>query len=305
MRLAEMPATAGAKLAYCVYTRDFDRTINATALDSVLGVAGAVERSAHEEAWSAFQAALQSWRIKAQIEDSPTAGALVASDVTAACADTVVTLLLDQSGSMRGEKIVLAAAAVNIAQDFLLNLGCAVEILGFTTTSWKGGESRSAWVRAMKPSLPGRLCDLLHIIYRTADDVRTDRGGWDPKPMLRPNLLKENVDGEALEWAAERLRACPQKRKILVVVSDGAPVDDSTLNENEFSILERHLREVIAGLKAAGQVEIVAIGIGHDVTRYYETAIVVQTPDNLADEMIALLRRLLATVPQLPTVTLQ
>ena len=302
-RPTQMPVTEGTNLAYRVYTREFDRIVDAAELDSVLGAVGAVGQKAHEEAWEAFQEALQGWRVRAHLEALETAKVLSATISPSTRADTVVTLLLDQSGSMRGQNILLAAAAIDVAQDFLRNLGCAVEVLGFTTMTWHGGKSRQKWLRAMGPPLPGRLCDLLHIIYRKADDLRTSGAGWAFKPMLRPHLLKENVDGEALEWAADRLRSCLQTRKILLVVSDGAPVDDSTLKANQPLILERHLRRVIAGLKVEGKIETAAIGIGHDVTRYYETAIVVQTPDNLAEDMISLLQRLLATPPA-PAVTM-
>ena len=190
--------------------------------------------------------------------------------------------------------MLLAAAAVDIAQDFLRNLGCAVEILGFTTTSWKGGKSREKWRREDKPPWPGRLCDLLHVIYRDAEDPRTSAGAWNFQPMLHPDLPKENVDGEALEWAAGRLRVQNRGRKILLVISDGAPVDDSTLHDNDPGILERHLREVITNLMAEGRIEIAAIGIGHDVTRYYEQATMIKSAEDLGEELIALLQAILS-----------
>jgi cobaltochelatase CobT len=172
-----------------------------------------------------------------------------------------------------------------------------VEVLGFTTATWKGGRSRARWLREGRPYRPGRLCDLLHIVYRSPDDPRASSGGWTFKPMLRPDLLKENVDGEAVTWAASRLLARERPRKLLLAISDGAPVDDSTLMANGPSILDDHLRSVLAEIDRAGRIRTAAVGIGFDVSRYYAVSATVTTPDDLGGAAIVLLERtLLGTV---------
>jgi cobaltochelatase CobT len=198
--------------------------------------------------------------------------------------DTVVTLLLDNSGSMRGRPIMVAACCADILARTLERCGVKVEILGFTTRAWKGGHSREAWLNAMKPPLPGRLNDLRHIIYKSAD-APWRRARRNLGLMMREGLLKENIDGEALTWAHERLLARPEQRRILMMISDGAPVDDSTLSVNSGSYLERHLRQVIHEIEARSPVELLAIGIGHDVTRYYRRAVTVTDAEELAGVM--------------------
>ena len=183
--------------------------------------------------------------------------------------DTVVSLLIDNSGSMRGRPIAIAAICADILARTLERCGVATEVLGFTTRGWKGGQSREAWLAAGRPPNPGRLNDLRHIVYKRADEpyrhARRNLG-----LMMREGLLKENIDGEALLWAHNRLIARPEERRILMVISDGAPVDDSTASANGGSYLERHLRQVIEWIEKESPVELIAIGIGHDVTRYYE-----------------------------------
>jgi cobaltochelatase CobT len=195
--------------------------------------------------------------------------------------DTVVTLLLDNSGSMRGRPIMVAAMCADILARTLERVGVKTEILGFTTKAWKGGQSREAWVRAGKPAGPGRLNDLRHIIYKAADNPWR-RAHKNLGLMMREGLLKENIDGEALQWAYSRLVGRPEQRKILMVISDGAPVDDSTLSVNSGHYLENHLRKVIADIEGAHRVELVAIGIGHDVTRYYRRALTLIDVEHLA-----------------------
>ena len=182
--------------------------------------------------------------------------------------DTVVSLLIDNSGSMRGRPIAVAAMSADILARTLERCGVKVEILGFTTRAWKGGQSREAWLRAGKPGSPGRLNDLRHIVYKPAD-APWRRARRSLGLMLREGLLKENIDGEAILWAHHRLTGRPEQRRILMVISDGAPVDDSTLSANPGNYLERHLREVIGWVETRSDVELLAIGIGHDVTRYY------------------------------------
>jgi cobaltochelatase CobT len=198
--------------------------------------------------------------------------------------DTVVTLLLDNSGSMRGRPIMVAACCADILARTLERCGVKVEILGFTTRAWKGGHSREEWLNAMKPPLPGRLNDLRHIIYKSAD-APWRRARRNLGLMMREGLLKENIDGEALAWAHNRLLARPEQRRILMMISDGAPVDDSTLSVNSGSYLERHLRQVIQEIETRSPVELLAIGIGHDVTRYYRRAVTVTDAEELADVM--------------------
>jgi len=198
--------------------------------------------------------------------------------------DTVVTLLLDNSGSMRGRPIMVAACCADILARTLERCGVKVEILGFTTRAWKGGHSREEWLNALKPPLPGRLNDLRHIIYKAAD-APWRRSRRNLGLMMREGLLKENIDGEALTWTHNRLLARPEQRRILMMISDGAPVDDSTLSVNSGSDLERHLRQVIEEIETRSSVELLAIGIGHDVTRYYRRAVTVTDAEELAGVM--------------------
>ncbi len=198
--------------------------------------------------------------------------------------DTVVTLLLDNSGSMRGRPITVAATCADILARTLERCGVKVEILGFTTRAWKGGQSREAWLQAGKPVAPGRLNDLRHIIYKAAD-APWRRARRNLGLMMREGLLKENIDGEALDWAHQRLLARQEQRKILMMISDGAPVDDSTLSVNPGNYLERHLRQVIEEIETRSPVELIAIGIGHDVTRYYRRAVTIVDAEELAGAM--------------------
>jgi cobaltochelatase CobT len=198
--------------------------------------------------------------------------------------DTVVTLLLDNSGSMRGRPIMVAACCADILARTLERCGVKVEILGFTTKAWKGGQSREEWLAAGKPPTPGRLNDLRHIIYKTAD-APWRRSKNSLALMMREGLLKENIDGEALAWAHSRLVGRPEQRRILMMISDGAPVDDSTLSVNSGSYLEQHLRQVIHEIETRSPVELIAIGIGHDVTRYYRRAVTITDASELAGAM--------------------
>ena len=199
--------------------------------------------------------------------------------------DTVVTILIDNSGSMRGRPISIAAISADIMARTLERCGVKTEILGFTTRAWKGGQSRENWLAAGRPGTPGRLNDLRHIIYKKADEpwrrARKSLG-----LMMREGLLKENIDGEALQWAHNRLIGRPEERKILMVISDGAPVDDSTLSVNNGAYLERHLRQMIGWIESKSPVELCAIGIGHDVTRYYSKAVTIMDAEQLGGTMV-------------------
>jgi len=205
--------------------------------------------------------------------------------------DTVVTLLIDNSGSMRGRPITVAAMCGDILARTLERCAVKVEVLGFTTRAWKGGQARERWVQDGKPRNPGRLNDLRHIIYKSAD-APWRRARKNLGLMLREGLLKENIDGEALLWAYRRLISRPEHRRILMVISDGAPVDDSTLSVNPGNYLEKHLREVIREIEARNQVELIAIGIGHDVTRYYRRAVTIVDAEELGGTVMKKLAEL-------------
>ena len=200
--------------------------------------------------------------------------------------DTIVTLLIDNSGSMRGRPITIAAICADILSRTLERCSVKVEILGFTTKNWKGGQSRELWNKKSKPKTPGRLNDLRHIIYKSADSqwrqVKNNLG-----LMLKEGLLKENIDGEAISWAFNRVKKRKEERKILMVISDGAPVDDSTLSVNSGDFLEKHLKKMVKFIENKTDIEILAIGIGHDVSRYYNRAIKITDVNELGDVMIS------------------
>ena len=210
--------------------------------------------------------------------------------------DTVVTLLIDNSGSMRGRPITIAALSADILARTLERCAVKVEILGFTTRDWKGGLSRRDWLNAGRPASPGRLNDLRHIIYKPAH-LRLNRTRRNLGLMLKDGLLKENIDGEAVLWAYQRLLARGEQRKILMVISDGAPVDDSTLSTNSGGYLDAHLREIITRIEQEGRVEMLAIGIGHDVTRYYSRAVTLHDAGQLGDTMLTEITRLFTKKP--------
>ena len=212
--------------------------------------------------------------------------------------DTVVTLLIDNSGSMRGRPITIAAICADILSRTLERCSVKVEILGFTTKNWKGGQSREAWNKNGKPKTPGRLNDLRHIIYKGADthwrQAKSNIG-----LMLKEGLLKENIDGEAITWAFNRLKKRKEERKILMVISDGAPVDDSTLSVNSGDFLEKHLKKMVKFIEEKTEIEILAIGIGHDVSRYYDRAIKITDVNELGDVMVSQLSSLFDTKAKL------
>ncbi len=211
--------------------------------------------------------------------------------------DTVVTLLLDNSGSMRGRPISIAAICADVLARTLERCQVKVEILGFTTRAWKGGQAREKWLQSGRPQVPGRLNDLRHIIYKSAD-APWRRARENLGLMMKEGLLKENIDGEALEWAHRRLAGRHEARKVLMVISDGAPVDDSTLSVNPANYLDKHLHDVIAMVERRRAVELIAIGIGHDVTKYYNRAVTITDVDQLAGAMTEQLAALFDTDPR-------
>lgn len=243
---------------YDVFTTRFDRAVTSDQLSDAINEPEPEQAETTERRWPECLALAQRWE---------TAEAETGAHIRALAAEPVaVTLLVDQSGSLRDDKIIRVAAAVRLAARALQDAGAETEVLGFTTIGWHGGQSRKAWRAAGQPKRPGRLCDLLHIIYAAAGEPWSDER---LKPMLRPDLLRENVDGEALLWALKRIRTSGRPRKIIVVVSDGAPVDDATLLANDDSILWRHLQAVLKQLHADADVELVAVGVGVDVSDWY------------------------------------
>ena len=312
-------AAAAAPPDYHVFTREFDEVVDAGELcraEELLRCRAALDRQTEPlrgivgrlanrllRLLQAQQARSWHFDLEEGLLDTSRLARIVADprhplsykrEVDSDFRDTVVSLLLDNSGSMRGRPISTAAICADLLARTLERCGVGVEILGFTTRAWKGGESRQKWAAGGRvPARPGRLNDLRHIIYKSADaPLRRTRRNLGL--MLREGLLKENIDGEALEWAHARLAVRPERRRILLVISDGAPIDDSTLAVNRAGFLERHLREVIARIERDGAVELLAIGIGHDVTRYYRRAVTINSPDQLADALMDQLTTLFA-----------
>jgi cobaltochelatase CobT len=313
---AEAKDDGRAEAAYKVFTHQFDEVVGAEELcdptelerlrafldQQLQSLSSIVSRLANKlqrrllaqqnRAWTfdLEEGVLDAARLTRVIID-PTAPLSFKQEEDTAFRDTVVTLLLDNSGSMRGRAIMVAAVCADILARTLERCGVKVEILGFTTRAWKGGQSRDAWIKAGKPPQPGRLNDLRHIVYKAAD-APWRRARKNLGLMMREGLLKENIDGEALLWAHNRLIGRPEQRRILMVISDGAPVDDSTLSVNSGHYLERHLRSVIAEIESASPVELTAIGIGHDVTRYYRRAVTIVDVEQLGGVMVEKLAEL-------------
>ena len=299
-----------ANFDYKVYTEEFDEIVSATDLcdddeltrlraylDSQLtGLQGIVTKLANRLQRRLMAQQNRSWNFDqeeglldaarlARVVISPGHSLSYKVEQEQEFKDTIVTLLIDNSGSMRGRPISIAAISADIMARTLERCGVKVEILGFTTRAWKGGQGREKWLANGKPAQPGRLNDLRHIIYKKADEpMRRARKGLGL--MMREGLLKENIDGEALLWAHSRLLARPEDRRILMVISDGAPVDDSTLSVNSAGYLEQHLRKVIDWIEKQSPVQLVAIGIGHDVTRYYKRAVTIMDVEQLGGTII-------------------
>ncbi|HEX4301446.1 MAG TPA: hypothetical protein VHZ78_01540 [Rhizomicrobium sp.] len=280
---------------YRIYTTQFD--IEATGNTVQELAAKQTDAGAFRRNVALFDAAMQDWRVAAGLAGMASLERLSRARDGRPLENTVVSLLVDHSGSMRGQRAIYVLALVELLTDHLLRLGARVEVLGYTTRSWHGGLSRKAWIKAGQPKNPGRLCDLLHIVYRDADES-IPFAGWALRNLLRDDLLKENIDGEAVLWAGARLRRRPEKRKILIGISDGAPVDDSTLMENGPHILDNHMREVIAELAAAGDIEALGIGIDYDLTRYYRSFVQVSSIADYADRLLPFLEAAFASKPE-------
>ncbi|MEC8100574.1 MAG: cobalamin biosynthesis protein CobT [Pseudomonadota bacterium] len=297
------------KSLYKVYTSKFDSMVNAVSLSdsqeiiklrkqldkqtdkldkTITILANKLQRKllAKQKRWWEFdleEGVLDSGKL-ARVIISPDNSLSYKKEAEADFKDTIVSLLIDNSGSMRGRPITIAAISTDILVKTLERCGVKVEVLGFTTKTWKGGRARDLWIKNNKPDRPGRLNELLHIIYKHADQpIRRSKQNFGI--MLKEGLLKENIDGEALEWAFKRILYRPEKRKILMVISDGAPVDDSTLSSNDGSLLDMHLKEVIRTIEKKSSVELTAVGIGHDVSRYYSKAVTIIDVDELAEVM--------------------
>jgi cobaltochelatase CobT len=278
---------------YTVFTRRFDRTVSATELDSVIGALGSTSLHALDLAWQEYQDGLAGWKAKATLKILELAQILRDHLPDAQRKDVLLTILIDQSGSMRGPKMLMTAMASDILQATLTGIGINCEVLGFTTIGWHGGRSRRRWKWLGRPRNPGRLCDLLHVVYKDAADKRAGTDGWQFRQMLRPDLPKENVDGEAIEWATSRMRSHLSSNKILLVISDGAPVDDSTIVANDAEFLPRHLKSVLQHIEASGDIKVCALGLAHDVERYYPSSEKAEVLEDLPVAIVALCDRML------------
>ncbi len=317
MQRAERPdPSAGPGTTYQIYTNQFDEIVNAEDLADVeelyrlralldkqlVHLQAVVAKLANRLQRKLLARMQRSWQFDmeegyldparlARIVANPTIPLSFKQERQTDFKDTVVCILLDNSGSMRGRPITIAAMCADILARTLERCAVKVEILGFTTRAWKGGKARDMWLQNGRPQTPGRLNDLRHIIYKSAD-APWRRSRKNLGLMLKEGLLKENIDGEALAWAYNRLAPRPEDRKILMVISDGAPVDDSTLSVNPSNILEKDLRHVIDWIELVDKVDLTAIGIGHDVTRYYRKAITISDADELGEALIGKLSEL-------------
>ncbi|HLQ93767.1 MAG TPA: hypothetical protein VK148_27410 [Xanthobacteraceae bacterium] len=262
---------------YRAYTTKFDRVISGEEIPHFIGDRRKVT---FEEYATELDGSIGKWRAAAEIAAVEAVGSVDES----VASDTVASLLVDHSGSLRGQRAIIARAIIEIVAEYWSRIGIRFEILGFTTQSWHGGKARRRWKWAGKPRNPGRLCDLLHIVYRSADDSAPG-APWTVRYINHPELLKENIDGEAIEWAASRLLALPETNRLLVVLSDGAPVDDSTLLANDPEYLNRHLRSVLAATQAQG-IDIAAVGVGDFVEDFYAKQVMIRNPQDMASLLI-------------------
>ena len=273
---------------YRVFTTKFDREVSWNELDGVLGPLSAQDTKTVDASFAEFETAMTA-SFETPAGQAPATGSEVSTPP-----DTAITLLLDQSGSMRGTPMVLAAAAIAQAVRRLRAAGYRVEVLGFTTASWRGGRPRRRWKWRLRPRHPGRLCELLHVVYRGGDDEGSVISSAAIRSMLRPDLPTENIDGEAVAWAAGRLLARPEAAKAMLVLSDGSPVDDSTQQANGPMYLDAHLQSVLDSIRREGQIQIGAVGIGYDVAGWYPESISVQSLADLGSSLSTFLDRLLS-----------
>jgi cobaltochelatase CobT len=282
---------------YRVYTTQFDLLVDG---DQLVGMLGSQAEAALAQSASDLDLTLSRWRAVAEPAVIEAASAYETKHGAQDTEDTVACLLLDHSGSLKGQRAILAVVIAEIIADYWDRIGIKYEILGFTTASWKGGRSREKWIESGRPANPGRLCDLLHVVHRSAND--TKRGApRSVRNMLNHNLLKENVDGEAVAWAATRLRDCHETRKILVVVSDGAPVDDSTILANGDAFLSRHLKKVIASINEAQDIRLAAIGLDYDVSNFYTNHLTIGSSDEPSADVVKFIAADIPLVPNSPS----
>jgi cobaltochelatase CobT len=300
-RRKKLPETSDAP--YRVFTTDFDLVLPAAEVIPRLAAASLDRDQGHSKgpkAWEAAVAEMEASFVEQRAAfDLGRAGTLARLREAGAGidpGDVAVALLIDQSGSMKGSPIASAAATATPFADLIADYGARSEILGFSTAGWHGGHARMKWIAAGRPRLPGRLCALMHVVYKSADaPVLGDEAR---RVMVHPDLLRENVDGEALLWARERLAALPERHKLLIVISDGAPVDDSTLTENASDILWRHLMAVREEIEADPQFVLGGVGLAHDVEAYYWLAETAPTAADLPDATVRLLERMLAAASE-------
>ncbi len=278
------PVRFDPKRPYQIYTRDFDVEIKVDELDAFFATLPDSDRR-----WAEHFPKVDTQQLY-ELEQKLAAKRTSSIRPNAGVKDVIVTLLIDHSGSMRGEPILFAARAALVASDLLDGLGAKQEVLGFTTARWKGGLSREKWLRDGHPSYPGRLNDLMHVIYCSAGEKV---GARHCAAMLRQDLLKENIDGEAIDWAASRLRRRKEGRKHLIVLFDGAPVDDSTLLENGDGYLHHHLIKVISDIEQVGDIQLAAIGIGRSIQPYFKKGTTISSPEQLESTVAQLIERLL------------
>lgn len=260
---------------YSIYATAYDVEVTGEALSRQLST---FERKTLYEQVEAFERVTETCRTETSLNSLAHIDAILARDPNIG-ETTAVSIVVDHSGSLKGQRAIIACLVVQLVSDFLSRLRVRYEILGFTTAAWKGGKSRQLWTQKGRPRNPGRLNDLLHILYREASDT-SPGAPWSVYNILRSDILKENIDGEAVFWAAERLKNLDAEQNLIIVVSDGAPVDDSTLNENRPDFLWRHLEAIVSDLKATPRFRIAGIGIDHDVGRLYPLALRV---DRLAE----------------------
>ncbi|RYE47244.1 MAG: cobalamin biosynthesis protein CobT [Hyphomicrobiales bacterium] len=284
------PSPRPADFAYKIFAEGFDQTVSIDELAATLGPLSAADLDQMRMRLQAFRSDPGEWWAQAESQVGSTAARIAATNDQA---DTVVTVLVDHSGSMRHDGITSAVSILELTELLLGSVGIHLEVLGFTTTSWKGGRSRDLWLERGRPPSPGRLCDLLHIVYRPAAAVERDPESERYLGMLRQGLLRENVDGEAVQWAAARLRNMPARRRILLVLSDGAPNDDSTTAQNGGRFLQWHLQQEVEALQQAGDIHLCAIGIGHDVAPYYPNAVLAATRADIGRAVSATFERAL------------
>ena len=283
--------------SYAVYTKRYDVQVDAADLDSVLGPLTGQAREGFDAAFNAFEFGLAGWRTAFDIECMETGRWLSQALTRERRRDTVVSFLVDHSGSMKGQRLLMTAAVISGLTESLIGLGIKVEILGFTTASWRGGRAREDW-KLWRKRNPGRLCEILHFVYRDAASTEP-RAPRSLRQMLRPDLPKENVDGEAVEWAAKRLMGRAEVRKILLVLSDGAPVDDSTILANDDQYLPAHLKHVVASIEADGAIAIGAVDICSGYAKQsFSSVAEVDDLLSLGTVTLGMIKRLVAPQPE-------